>query len=179
MLFVSLDLLSCPSERASNTADQSQTQGGTRYTPELTRFYTGNGCHPQAFLSLAVPVLQQLGFRCRQPDVTYRSSPSNAMDDDMTMTGGSQRQEIKKLSMKIAGEDGRKLPLKGFVDIEPFRGGSFVIMRRENVSSSVMASIMHSFSLIVQGDPVAWKRLWRALIASQDVAPHILRKHAS
>lgn len=56
-------------------------------------------------------------------------------DEDMTMTGAPPQQEIKKCSMKIAGEDGRRLPLKGFVDIEPFRGGSFVVMRRENVSA--------------------------------------------
>lgn len=141
----------------------SQTQGGTRYTPELTRFYTANGCHPQAFLSVAVPVLQGLGFKCRQPEVTYKSTPSNAMQDDgdMTMTGAPPAQEIKRCSMKIAGEDDRKLPLKGFVDIEPFRGGSFVVMRREN------------------GNPIGWKRLWRALISSGDVSPHVLRKHAT
>ncbi|KAG9014675.1 Chk1 protein kinase [Tulasnella sp. 427] len=140
----------------------SQTQGGTRYTPELTRFYTGNGCHPQGFLSLAVPVLQQVGFKCRQPEVTYRTTSANAMEeDDVTMTGAPPRQDIKKCSMKIAGEDARKLPLKGFVDIEPFKGGSFVVMRRET------------------GDPVAWKRLWRTLITNPDVSPYVLRKHSS
>ncbi|KAG8899255.1 Chk1 protein kinase [Tulasnella sp. 417] len=131
----------------------SQTQGGTRYTPELTRFYTGNGCHPQAFLSVAVPVLQQLGFKCRQPEVTYRTKPSSDMQDD----GSSQ--EIKRCSMKIAGEDERKQSLKGFVDIEPFRGGSFVVMRRE------------------AGSPVGWRRLWKALVNSQDVSHYVLKKH--
>lgn len=56
-------------------------------------------------------------------------------DGDMTMTGAPPAQEIKRCSMKIAGEDDRKLSLKGFVDIEPFRGGSFVVMRRENVGA--------------------------------------------
>lgn len=100
---------------------QSQTQGGTRYTPELTRFYTTDGCSPDSFLALAVPVLQQMGFKCRQPEVFFR-------DESQT--------EVKRSSMRVGGHDARKLPLKGYIDLEPFNGGTFVVMKRDTVSAS-------------------------------------------
>ncbi|KAG8907578.1 Chk1 protein kinase [Tulasnella sp. 403] len=124
----------------------SQTQGGTRYTPELTRFYTRDGCDPETFINTAVPVFQQqFSFKCRSPDVTLYDS-------------GDKAGQIRRISMKIAGEDARKMPLRGYVDVEPYNGGSFVVMRRE------------------AGDPLAWKRLWRSLGSSGPISPNVLRK---
>jgi len=42
--------------------------------------------------------------------------------------------------MRIGGEDARKLALKGYIDIEPFYGGCFVVMRRDTVSLSCLRS---------------------------------------
>ncbi|KAG8850129.1 Chk1 protein kinase [Tulasnella sp. 330] len=128
----------------------SQTQGGTRHTPELTRFYTGHGCFPEQFLSLAVPVLKGMGFRCRQPEIVLKASQSGLAP----VAPGDFRQ----MKMKIMGVDARNAVLRGDTEVEMFENGCFVVMRRE------------------VGDPLSWKRLWRSLVNSASISPYVLRR---
>ncbi|KAF9482952.1 CAMK CAMKL CHK1 protein kinase [Pholiota conissans] len=71
--------------------------------------------------------------------------------------GGSQRHRLR-----IGGWDKRRQMFKGWVEVERFtyRGaeGSFCVMRRD------------------EGNPISWRQLWKALIESQAVEPHVLRK---
>ncbi|KAE9394336.1 CAMK/CAMKL/CHK1 protein kinase [Gymnopus androsaceus JB14] len=64
--------------------------------------------------------------------------------------------------MRVGGYDKRKLAFKGWVEIEHFsyRGmqGSFVVMQRD------------------EGSPLSWRELWKALLTSTAVAPHVLKK---
>ncbi|KAF8190055.1 kinase-like domain-containing protein [Pholiota molesta] len=64
--------------------------------------------------------------------------------------------------LRIGGWDKRRQMFKGWVDVERFayRGaeGSFCVMRRD------------------EGNPISWRQLWRALIESELVEPHVLRK---
>ncbi|KAJ6584208.1 CAMK/CAMKL/CHK1 protein kinase [Mycena sp. CBHHK59/15] len=66
------------------------------------------------------------------------------------------------LRLRIGGQDQRKEVFRGWVEIENFvyRGssGSFCVMQKDN------------------GNPISWRQLWRALIQSTLVGPHVLRK---
>ncbi|KAF8060725.1 kinase-like domain-containing protein [Lyophyllum atratum] len=66
------------------------------------------------------------------------------------------------LRLRIGGYDARKMMFKGWVDVEKFtyRGsvGSYCIMQRD------------------EGSPISWRQLWKALINSPGVEPHVLRK---
>ncbi|KAG8991570.1 Chk1 protein kinase [Tulasnella sp. JGI-2019a] len=126
----------------------SQTQGGTRHTPEMTRFYTGHGCLPEQFISLAVPVLKGMSFRCRQPEIVPKTSGSGTASGD----------GFRLIRMKIMGMDTRNMVLKGDIEVEVFDKGCFVLMRRET------------------GDPLSWKRLWRSLVNSPSISPYVLRR---
>ncbi|EUC65218.1 Serine/Threonine-kinase chk1 [Rhizoctonia solani AG-3 Rhs1AP] len=95
----------------------SQTQGGTRYTPALTRFYAS--LPPDQFLPILVSALQADGVKC-------------AKDDDDSNTDQPGRE-----SFRIGGLDKRREQFRGTIELEPFRladrgvDGSFVIMSRE------------------------------------------------
>lgn len=64
--------------------------------------------------------------------------------------------------IRLGGWDNRQQLFKGWVEVEQFtyRGaeGSFCIMRRD------------------EGNPISWRKLWRAVIESQLVEPHVLKK---
>ncbi|KAF8959862.1 kinase-like domain-containing protein [Flammula alnicola] len=68
--------------------------------------------------------------------------------------------EVHKL--RVGGWDRRKQVFKGWVDVERFsyRGaeGSFCVMRRD------------------EGNPISWRALWKTLIESELMEPHVLRK---
>ncbi|KZT25486.1 Pkinase-domain-containing protein [Neolentinus lepideus HHB14362 ss-1] len=69
------------------------------------------------------------------------------------------------LKLRIGGYDLRKEMFKGWVDVEKFTYNdiecSFCVMQRD------------------QGNPISWKQLWRALVQSPKVEPHVLRKPSS
>ncbi|PPQ83836.1 hypothetical protein CVT25_000895 [Psilocybe cyanescens] len=69
---------------------------------------------------------------------------------------------VEVYKMRIGGWDARKQVFKGWVDVEKFsyRGaeGSFCVMRRD------------------EGNPISWRQLWKAVIKSPLVEPHVLRK---
>jgi serine/threonine-protein kinase Chk1 len=64
--------------------------------------------------------------------------------------------------LRIGGWDKRKQMFKGWVDVEPFSRygmeGSFCVMRRD------------------EGNPISWRQLWKKLISSPLVEPHVLKK---
>ena len=102
---------------------QSQTQGGRRYTPSLTRFYTGIG--PSLLLTFIQEALVDLGVKFK-----------NASEVSAAAYGGASGATM--LRMRIGGFDKRKLMFKGWVEIEPFewggKNGSFCVMQRDQVS---------------------------------------------
>ncbi|KAH9487412.1 Serine/threonine-protein kinase CHK1 [Psilocybe cubensis] len=123
----------------------SQTQHGSRYTPNLTRFYSSLG--PSLLIALIKEYLEQpdVGVKCKlgaEPIVNERG--------------------IEVYRMRIGGWDARKQMFKGWVDVEKFayRGeeGAFCLMRRD------------------EGSPISWRQLWKAIILSPAVEPHVLRK---
>lgn len=72
------------------------------------------------------------------------------------------QQGPQALRLRIGGFDRRKMVFKGWVEVERFsyRGseGSFCVMQRD------------------VGNPISWRQLWKALIMSTAVDPHVLRK---
>lgn len=95
----------------------SQTQGGTRYTPALTRFYAS--IPPMHFLPILVAALQADGVRCAKGE--EEANPDHP----------------GRVSFRIGGLDRRKEQFRGTIELEPFRrtdkglDGSFVVMTRE------------------------------------------------
>ncbi|KAJ6522584.1 CAMK/CAMKL/CHK1 protein kinase [Mycena capillaripes] len=69
------------------------------------------------------------------------------------------------LRLRIGGHDARKEVFRGWVEIEPFEYhgsyGSFCVMQKDS------------------GNPISWRQLWRALIQSPLVEPHVLRKRSA
>ncbi|CCM05307.1 uncharacterized protein FIBRA_07521 [Fibroporia radiculosa] len=96
----------------------SQTQGGTRYTPHLTRFYAKLG--PHIMLPLIEEALTNLGVKWK-----------SAVEVDVVQSSGV----TKVLRMRIGGYDKRKLLYKGWVELEHFsRGeteGTYCLMQRD------------------------------------------------
>ncbi|OBZ78002.1 Serine/threonine-protein kinase CHK1, partial [Grifola frondosa] len=117
----------------------SQTQGGSRYTPQLTRFYAALG--PKLLLPLIQESLTALGAK-------WKPTPEDPDEP-----------AIERI--RIGGYDKRRVMYKGWVEIEPFslgdKKGSFVVMQRD------------------QGNPISWRQLWKALILSPALDPHVFR----
>ncbi|GBE84122.1 Serine/threonine-protein kinase CHK1 [Sparassis crispa] len=124
----------------------SQTQSGRRYTPHLTRFYSSLRRHD--LQPLVTAALTVLGVKWKPP--------MEETDDDGDGAG------VPMLSVRIGGFDKRKLMFKGWVLLEDFnygeREGTFCVMQRD------------------QGNPISWRLLWKSLIMSPQVEPHVLRK---
>jgi serine/threonine-protein kinase Chk1 len=84
--------------------------------------------------------------------------------------------------LRIGGHDKRRMTFKGWVVVEKFsyrdRGveGSYVVMKRDEVSSSRLLLISKLNAFCGQGNPISWRQLWKALIESEVVSPHVLRK---
>lgn len=108
---------------------QSQTQGGRRYTPQLTRFYTGVG--PVVLLDLIQDALTDLKVQWKA-----------ASEVSAAAYGGASGE--KMLRMRIGGYDKRRLMFKGWVELEPFKwagkDGSFCVMQRDQVSKPLRPS---------------------------------------
>ncbi|KIJ41776.1 hypothetical protein M422DRAFT_31609 [Sphaerobolus stellatus SS14] len=68
--------------------------------------------------------------------------------------------------IKIGGYDKRKEHFTGYVEVENFSWaggeckGSFCVMRRD------------------KGSPISWRQLWKALIKSPEIEPHVLRRRS-
>jgi len=112
MLFVRLSYLEICS--TTLTTPQSQTQGGTRYTPHLTRFWAS--IPPRELLVAIESALRVQGVRV-----------ARAVD-------GSNGE----LRCRIGGLDHRRMPSKGWVVIESFDTAdgsvrSFCLMQRDEV----------------------------------------------
>lgn len=114
----------------------SQTQGGTRYTPHLTRFWASIA--PLELLAAIENALQGQGVRVK-------------------------RAANGELRCRIGALDNRRVPFKGWVVAEPFSTadgsvGSFCIMQRD------------------EGDPLSWRRMFKATVQSQQLAQYVLRR---
>jgi len=117
----------------------SQTQGGTRYTPNLTRFWAS--ISPPELIVAIEKALERLSFR------TVRAV--NGLNGE--------------LRRRIGGLDARRVPVKGWAIVESFATAqgsvrSFCIMQRD------------------EGDPLSWRRLFKDVVQSQEVAPCVLRR---
>ncbi|KAH9003291.1 CAMK/CAMKL/CHK1 protein kinase [Lactarius hatsudake] len=117
----------------------SQTQGGTRYTPNLTRFWASIA--PAELIIAIERGLVGLSVRA----VRAPNGPSG------------------ELRCRIGAFDARRVPYKGWVIVEPFITAdgsvrSFCIMQRD------------------EGDPISWRRVFKAVLQSQEVAPYVLRR---
>ncbi|KAI0916514.1 hypothetical protein AcV5_002985 [Taiwanofungus camphoratus] len=68
----------------------------------------------------------------------------------------------KFFRMRIGGHDKRRVMFKGWVVLEHFsyaeHKGSFCVMQRD------------------RGNPISWRQLWKAMIMSSIVEPHVLRR---
>lgn len=75
-------------------------------------------------------------------------------------TGEDERGEI--LRLRVGGYDKRNTAFRGWVELENFRyaetDGCFCLMTRD------------------VGNPISWRQLWKELILSPVVDPHVLRK---
>ncbi|KAG9217645.1 hypothetical protein CCMSSC00406_0003666 [Pleurotus cornucopiae] len=102
---------------------------------------------PPLLLALIKESLEGLNVKCKD-------QPPRPVYD----AGGGGLQH----RLRIGGFDKRKVMFKGWVEVEPFeyRGsdGSFCVMQRD------------------EGSPISWRQLWKALIISPAVEPHVLRK---
>ncbi|KAF8269432.1 kinase-like domain-containing protein [Lactarius quietus] len=117
----------------------SQTQGGTRYTPNLTRFWAS--ISPPELIVAIEKGLEGLSIRA-----VRASDGSNG-----------------ELRCRIGTLDARRVPLKGWAIVESFATAegsarSLCIMQRD------------------EGDPLSWRRLFKGVVQSQEVAPCVLRR---
>ncbi|KAI9454195.1 CAMK/CAMKL/CHK1 protein kinase [Russula earlei] len=116
----------------------SQTQGGTRYTPHLTRFWASVA--PPELLDIIESALGVLAV------------------------GAARVDELNgELRCRIGGLDHRRVPFRGWVIIEPFDTAdgsvrSFCVMQRD------------------EGDPISWRRMFKAVVQSQQLAQYVLRR---
>ncbi|KAI0083554.1 CAMK/CAMKL/CHK1 protein kinase [Irpex rosettiformis] len=79
------------------------------------------------------------------------------VSDPKKPTDGAQRWK-----MRVGGFDKRKLIFKGTIELEEFENGdhkgTFCVMHRD------------------QGNPISWRTLWKSLIMSPAVEPHVYKK---
>ncbi|KIM75310.1 hypothetical protein PILCRDRAFT_827411 [Piloderma croceum F 1598] len=77
-------------------------------------------------------------------------------------TKDSATEGTSVLRFRVGGYDRRQVLFKGWVEVERFgykgKDGSFCVMKRD------------------EGNPISWRQLWKALIKSEAVEPHVLRK---
>ncbi|KAF9042380.1 CAMK/CAMKL/CHK1 protein kinase [Panaeolus papilionaceus] len=135
----------------------SQTQGGTRYMPHLTRFYANLG--PSLLLPIIQEALEQLEVKTKYAGLTRVYLDDPPADGEETVTERRYRETLK---LRIGGFDHRKQRFKGWVEIERYLREeveySFILMRRD------------------EGNPISWRQLYRALVQSEYVAAHVLWK---
>lgn len=117
----------------------SQTQGGTRYTPNLTRFWAS--ITPPELIVAIERALGGLSVRA----VRAVNGPKG------------------ELRCRIGASDARRVPYKGWAIVESFATAdgsmrSLCIMQRD------------------EGDPISWRRVFKAVVQSQELAPYVLRR---
>jgi serine/threonine-protein kinase Chk1 len=92
-------------------------------------------------------------------------------------TGEDEQGEI--LRLRVGGCDKRNIAFKGWVELENFRyaetDGSFCLMTRD-VVCFVSFFVSECELMELQGNPISWRQLWKELILSPVVDPHVLRK---
>jgi serine/threonine-protein kinase CHEK1 len=112
-------------------------------------------------MSLVKESLEGLGVKCKL----------SAKDADT--------ENINVRRLRVGGYDRRKVMFKGWVEIERFgysgKEGSFCIMQRDEVRAPRVVFVLADFFWL-QGNPISWRQLWKALIKSDAVEPHVLRK---
>ncbi|KAJ6553690.1 kinase-like domain-containing protein [Mycena vulgaris] len=85
---------------------------------------------------------------------------------------GATCRDAGALSLRTGGHDARKDVFRSSLSLDAFayRGaqGSFCTMQRDFVRLFL--------ARMRQGSPLSWRRLWRALIESEGIAPHVMRK---
>jgi serine/threonine-protein kinase Chk1 len=115
---------------------QSQTQGGRRYTPHLTRFYAA--VPPSELLTRIVAAMDLLG-------VKHKDAPHSDVhvSDDAEEEAGEASD--RALRLRVGGLDARREAFKGWVEFEPYAHrredggvGTFCVLRREVVSKRDM-----------------------------------------
>ncbi|TFK64215.1 Pkinase-domain-containing protein [Pluteus cervinus] len=101
---------------------------------------------PALLMTLIIESLESMGVKCKQ--APKNEQPGNENSD--------------ALRLRIGGYDRRKVVYKGWVILEKFSyrssNGSFCVMQRD------------------VGNPISWRQLWKSLILSPAVEPHVLRK---
>ncbi|KAJ4467223.1 kinase-like domain-containing protein [Lentinula aciculospora] len=126
----------------------SQTQSGARYTPHLTRFYAALG--PALLMPIVKETLGELG-------IVYKESSSQN-----SQNGGSNGGTHGTWKIRVGGKDARKIAFKGWLEMENFSygglEGTFCVMSRD------------------EGNPLSWRQFFKALLKSDSVYPHVLRK---
>ncbi|KAF7760630.1 hypothetical protein Agabi119p4_10039 [Agaricus bisporus var. burnettii] len=79
-------------------------------------------------------------------------------------SGPNQGPSTEPYKLRVGGHDKRRVAFKGWVLVEKFvrrerhLEGSFIVMKRD------------------EGSPISWRQLWKALIESESINPHVLRK---
>lgn len=128
---------------------KTQLPTGLRHSPHLTRFF------------VVIPALQLFPLLLQ----TFQNLGVKTKDKPPTM-------------IVVGGHDARKERFKGRVSIEQFTWRDneccFVEMAREEVHLS-----MHRYSCILmlpQGNPLSWRQLWKVVVKSPLVQPHVLRR---
>ena len=75
---------------------------------------------------------------------------------------------------------GRNALIKGTIELEDFENegvqGAFCVMMRDQVRGSLATSRCGSDAISAQGNPISWRQLWKSLILSSAVEPHVYRK---
>ncbi|PPQ73641.1 hypothetical protein CVT24_007627 [Panaeolus cyanescens] len=132
----------------------SQTQGGTRYMPHLTRFYA------RLAPTVLMPILKEALDGLPQGVKTKFAGSTVVYLDDENVEGPRRYRETMRL--RVGAFDNRKLVCKGWVEVESYMRDdveySFVLMRRD------------------EGNPMSWRSLYRALLSSKLIHPHVLWK---
>ena len=105
---------------------QSQTQGGRRYQPHLTRFYAG--LMPPLLLPLIQEALTSFGVKWKPAQEVLVDAPD----------GSGESTPV--LRMRVGGHDARRLMYKGWIRLERFKigryEGTYCVFARDQVSGA-------------------------------------------
>ena len=82
--------------------------------------------------------------------------------------------------VRVGGLDKRKLQFKGWIELEDFENegvkGAFCVMVRDQVSPRCTFVPVPVLMQNRQGNPISWRQLWKSIILSAVVEPHVYRK---
>lgn len=109
---------------------QSQTQGGRRYQPHLTRFYAG--LMPPLLLPLIQEALTAFGVKWKPAQEVLVEEPDGSA--------------APVLRMRVGGHDARRLMYKGWIRLERFKigryEGTYCVFARDQVSGLLCCYVM-------------------------------------